>query len=214
MSSTYNKDHWKKKIAGYFNEDWSSLPSPFVQLSQPYFKPGGRVLELGTGAGQDGLWLETQGFDVVLSDGDDEVFDQLQAKSHKHTRPVTFDITEKFPFADSSFDVVYAQLVLHYFNDEIMYKIMNEIKRVLADDGVLACMVNTVEDPEYKETPNDGSGIIETKGLTKRFFNKASLAQFVEEFNQLLFNEEGRTPKDDAVSNSGMVQFIGRIKRG
>lgn len=54
---TYNSQHWKEKIAAYQKEDWSRLPSPFVQLCDQYFKDGGRVLELGTGAGQDGLWL-------------------------------------------------------------------------------------------------------------------------------------------------------------
>ena len=159
-SNSYNRDHWKKKITSYLAEDWSRQASPFVQLSEPYFKRGAKVLELGTGAGQDGVWLEEQGFKVILSDGDDTAFDQVQQKSRYNTRPIKFDLTERFPFETASFDAVYAQLVLHYFDDETMHKIMNEIKRVLVDDGILSFMVNTVLDPEYKDTPNDGTGII------------------------------------------------------
>ena len=45
-------------------------------------------------------------------------------------------------------------------------------------------------------------------------FSKESLEPFVKDFEPLLFDENGRTPKDDAVSNSGMIQFIGRVKHG
>lgn len=210
-NSTYNPQYWRKKIAAYQEEDWSTKPSPFVQLSARYFKKRSKVLELGAGAGQDGLWLESQGFSVVMSDGDSGLFDSLKKKSTAGSRPVQFDLTKQFPFSDNAFDVVYAQLVLHYFEDKEMLEIMKEIERVLSPGGVLACMVNTIEDPEYKELAKDKSGIIKTDKLLKRYFSVESLKPFVTNFEPLLFNAHGHTPKDDAVGNSGMIQFIGRL---
>lgn len=211
MSSNYDSKYWSSKIQGYLQEDWSRLPSPFVRLASAHFKPGSRVLELGSGAGQDGIWLEEQGFDVVFSDGNTSAFDNIQSKSKKHTRPVDFDITARFPFNDNSFDVVYAQLVLHYFDDETMLRIMNEIKRVLSKNGILALMVNSVEDPEYKDSSNNESGILIKDKLLKRYFSVNTLKPFVDGFSPIVFNDKGRTPKDDAVNNSGMIQFVGKL---
>lgn len=209
MKSSYNQEHWESKIAAYLNEEWSQKPSPFVRLAAKYFKPSGRVLELGAGAGQDGLWLEKQGFAVTLTDGNTSAFDVIAQKSIKHTKPIAMDVTGEFPFEDATFDVVYAQLVLHYFDDETMNRIMNEAHRVLGQDGVIAIMVNTIEDPEYTSDPTAHNGFIETDKLLKRYFSIESLAPFVGKFKPIVFDNRGRTPKDDAVGNSGMIQFIG-----
>lgn len=212
MSSSYNQHHWQKKIADYQNKAWATKPSPFVQIVAPHLQPAASILELGTGAGQDGIWLEEQGFKVTFSDGDEFAFESITKKSPNHSVPIKFDLTEPFPFNNKTFDAVYAQLVLHYFDDQQMYKIIAEIERVLVNNGVLALMVNTTEDPEYTEVENDGTGIIRTEKLLKRYFNLETLRPFVSNFKPILFNSEGRTPKDDAIENAGMVQFVGQKK--
>jgi SAM-dependent methyltransferase len=208
-SSTYNANHWQKKIAGYQTEAWSNKPSPFAKLVKTYIGSKPRILELGTGAGQDGTWFSNQGYDVTASDGDSNAFDSIRANSNGKLTLEKFDLLGRFPFDSEAFDVVYAQLVLHYFEDAEMIVIMKEIQRILAKDGIVAVMVNTVEDPEYKES-GCSDGFIRTDKLTKRFFSKSTLAPFVADFKTLLFDAKGNTPKDDEVGNSGMIQFIGR----
>ena len=212
-SNDYNPSHWKKKLPKYLAEEWSNRPSPFVQMIEKYLQPKARVLELGTGAGQDGLWLESNGFDVTLTDADDVAFKEISNRSAKGSNPKLMDITKSFPFDENSFDGVYAQLVLHYFDDEMMYKIMAEIKRVLKPGGILACMVNSTNDPEFDETLEDSSGLINVDGLIKRYFTVGTFSPFVQGFDSILFDNRGRTPKDDAVQTSGMIQFIGRLKK-
>lgn len=211
-SNDYNPAHWKKKLPKYLAEEWSNSPSPFVQIAEKYFEPNSKVLELGTGAGQDGLWLESHGFDVILTDADDVAFDEISKRSKVGTKPILVDITKSFPFEEGSFDAVYAQLVLHYFDDEMMHKIISEIKRVLKPGGILACMVNSTSDPEHDENLEDESGLINVDGLIKRYFSVGSFSPFVKDFEPLLFDDQGRTPKDDAVNTSGMIQFIGSLK--
>lgn len=211
--NNYPERYWQKKVQKYIAEDWSQKPSPFARLVEPYIT-GTKILELGTGAGQDGLWFKSKGFDVVLSDGTNSAFDHIKNLGGKDTKLVEFDITEKFPFNDASFDAVYAQLVIHYFDNETTKRIISEIQRVLAPGGIVALMVNSTKDPEYDKSLVNKDGLIEVGGITKRFFSKGSFAPLVSDFEGLLFNEEGRTPKDDVVDNSGMVQFIGRKKQG
>jgi len=88
--------------------------------------------------------------------------------------------------------------------------IINEINRVLRPGGIVACMVNTTSDPEYQAAKVDDSGLLIVDGLTKRFFTPEIFSTFVSNFAPLLIDAEGKTPKDDAVSNSGMIRFIGR----
>lgn len=206
--SDYNAEFWHKQIQKYQQQQWAVKPSPFVQLVEGFLKPGARILELGTGAGQDGLWLMKKGYTVTLSDGDDVAFAAIQKESG--TLPVLFDITRKFPFQDGVFDVVYAQLVLHYFDDATMQHIVKEIQRVLAPDGIFAAMVNSIHDSEYDSAKVDNSGLIDIDGLTKRYFSKTTFSVFTDGFSTLLSDENGRTPKDDVVGTTGMVQFIGQ----
>lgn len=147
-----------------------------------------------------------------MTDADDVAFDQIRHRATNDVNLQLLDLTKRFPFEANTFDVVYAQLVLHYFDDDMMHKIMKEIKRVLKPGGVLACMVNSTKDPEYNEKLEDSEGLINVEGLIKRYFSVDSLKPFVQDFEPIVFDEQGRTPKDDAVNTSGMVQFIGELR--
>lgn len=211
-SNSYNPKHWQKRIPNYLSAVWSRSPSPFARLVNGYIKPDSKILELGAGAGQDGLWFETQGHQVTISDGDTVAFDEITSRSINKTIPIKIDLNEPFPLEDGQFDVVYAQLVLHYFDDDTMRKIFNEIKRVLKPNGIIACMVNSINDPEYDSGREDNSGLIDVNGLIKRYFSVETFSPFLEDYESLLFDNNGRTPKDDEVNTSGMVQFIGKLK--
>jgi ubiquinone/menaquinone biosynthesis C-methylase UbiE len=211
-NNQYNPVHWKKKIPSYIKEEWSSRPSKFVQLFAEKIKPGSKVIELGAGAAQDSLWLERQAFDVVITDGDSVAFDEITRRSINKTKPQIVDVTKPLPFSDGEFDAVYAQLVLHYFNDETMRQIIGEIKRILKPGGLLACMVNSADDPEYDETFEDGEGLINVNGLIKRYFTVETFAPFINDFEMVLFDNKGSHPKDDAKGVNGMIRFIGRLK--
>ncbi len=202
--------HWNNKIPEYLKQSWSNSPSPFARFVKPYFKTNAKILEIGTGAGQDGLWFCSQGYDVTLTDASDVAFDSIRAKSKSEIKLEKVDITKTLPFQEGSFDVVYAQLVLHYFNDEMMNFIISEIQQVLSSGGLLACMVNSTKDPEYDQSLENEDHLIKLGKLQKRFFSPVSFQPFVTEFDTIVLDDKGRTPKDDDVSTSGMIRFIGK----
>lgn len=209
---SYSSAYWNKKIASYLDESWSREPSPFVKKVSKYLSPNSTLVELGSGAGQDGLWLAAQGHKVVLTDATSNYFDHIKEQVKQLPVELTqLDVTKRLPFADSCIDAVYAHLVLHYFNDEEMIKIITEIERVLKPGGILACMVNTQSDEEYDTQKADSQDIMHVNGITKRFFTVETLRPFVQGFEPLLFDNKGQTPKDDAVGNSGMIEFIGKL---
>ncbi len=205
--------HWSIRIKEYLEADWSKRPTPFAQTVVQYFQSNCQVLELGCGAGQDSIWFAQNGHKVVCADQTDVAFGDIQARAQEAGVQIalqTVDLLKPFPFADESFDAVYAQLVIHYFNNADTQAIYDEIHRVLKPGGVVAVMVNTMKDAEYDPSKLDSDGLLHHKGLTKRYFSKETLAPFVTKFEPVLFDEDGRTPKDDAKDNAGMVRFVGR----
>lgn len=217
MSFVYDQAYWDKKIQSYASEEWVKDPSPFARLVLARLKPGGTVLELGAGAGQDGLWFAENGQLVIATDATNNYFEKIGDRIRVCDDNIserydlrTLDVTKPFDIPSESVDAVYAHLILHYFDDETMKIIMREIERVLKTGGIFACLVNTQDDEEYDSKLADENDIIVQRGIAKRYFNTESLSKFTKNFETLLLDNKGRTPKDDAVGNSGMIQFIGK----
>lgn len=54
-------------------------------------------------------------------------------------------MTERLPFESETFDLVFASLSIHYFDDKTTKKLVSEIKRVLKNDGLFIGSVNGTE---------------------------------------------------------------------
>ncbi len=93
-----------------------------------------------------------------------------------------------------------------------MTRIISEIERVLSNNGIFACLLNSIYDSEYNSESANNEDMIDTGEITKRFFSKKSFSKFVDKFEPILFDEKGRTPKDDALGNAKLVRFVGKLK--
>ena len=220
MAQDYNQEYWDKKIQGYSQQSWMNGPSPFAKLAQEYFPSGSKILELGAGVGADSLWFASRGHVTIITDATDTFFPKIRQKLLKLNPEVnervdlrTLDVLMPFEIDDASLDVVYAHLILHYFDNDTMKRIISEISRVLKPGGVLACLVNSQDDEEYDKNIANSEDVIDVNGISKRFYTTESLNQFTGNFETLLLHNKGRTPKDDAVGNSGLIQFIGTKKQ-
>ncbi len=99
----------------------------------------GKWLNLAAGDGRYNLKLLKKARFVVASDVDEGALSKLW-----HTTPwrykkklqiKAFDVTQKFPFKDSSFDGVFCTGTLHLFPEKILRKTLGEIDRVLKSHG-------------------------------------------------------------------------------
>lgn len=73
-------------------------------------------------------------------------FSQIEAKIE--------DVSQPMPYADNTFDYVYARLVLHYLNKQQLEDALNEIYRVLKPNGILFVVARNnkeweLQKPEY-----------------------------------------------------------------
>lgn len=132
---------------------------------------GGRsVLELGCGQGADSQILASQGLRVVSVDLDVEALACCQPI--EGCLPVNADISSSLPFRDDEFCFVLASLSLHYFSWADTLSIVQEIQRVLTDDGVLLMRVNSTQDILFGAGSGDEieKNYYLNNGQKKRFF--------------------------------------------
>lgn len=107
-----------------------------------YFNNKGKCLELGCGIGQYSKRLMEYGYEVTSTDISETALREVK-KFNKNTKIV--DMTERLPFESETFDLVFASLSIHYFDDKTTKQLVSEIKRVLKNDGLFIGSVNGTE---------------------------------------------------------------------
>lgn len=184
MKDTYfkNDEYWKEHISKEIEEDiW-------IREYKEYFNRKGKCLDLGCGIGQYSKELMSYGYEVTSSDISDIALEKVK---EFNSNVIKLDMKEKLPFSDNEFDLVFANLSIHYFSDKDTKKLMLEIKRILKKDGLFIGSVNGLEGYEkIKETAIE----IEkhywfNKNKYIRLFDKEDLKNYLSIFNIINIEE-------------------------
>ena len=144
----YFKDdeYWKEHINKDLEEDL------WIENYKDYLN-NGTCLDLGCGIGQYSKWFMNHGYSVVSSDISKIALEKVK---EFNDNVVYADMREKLPFEDNKFDLVFANLSIHYFSDIETKDLMNEIKRILKKDGLFIGSVNGIQGLEIiKNTANE-----------------------------------------------------------
>ena len=138
----YFKDdeYWKEHINKELEDDL------WIDEYKDYLPSKGLCLDLGCGIGQYTKWFMDNGYDVISSD-----ISKIALEKVKDINPniINIDMREKFPFEDEKFDLVFANLSIHYFSDEETKRLIQEIRRILKDDGLFIGSVNSIKGFEH-----------------------------------------------------------------
>jgi len=202
---------WSDLHETYKQQDWIDKPSIFAEQAIKYFPKQGKVLELGAGQAQDGCFFALQGYEVTATDIEDTALELAKQKATDKSVPIDLkkvDLQEELPFESESFDVVYAHLSLHYFDNETTLRLFGEIQRVLKKGGVFAFFVNSVNDPEYNTGKELEPDYFQIDKTTKRYFSEKTAREFAQWFDINLLDELGETYKDGAKGVHNLVRCI------
>lgn len=156
-----------------------------------------KILDLGCGAGNDTLYLNEKGFGVISCDYSEQALNNLKTMLPK-AETQNINISQKFPFKDEQFDIIIADLSLHYFDDKTTKQIMFEIKRILKLGGYLFARVNSIKDI------NHGAGqgkelekhYYYVEGYNKRFFDLNDTNYYFSIIGKVIANETQMTRYD------------------
>ena len=137
------------------------------------------ILDLGCGIGADTLYLIERGYKVLSCDFSKEALKSIE-DNIPNSKTEYLNMIEEFPIQDSTYSLIVADLSLHYFDRETTIHIMNEIKRILKDNGILLARVASINDFNF------GAGVGEELeknfyfegAYTKRFFDKDDINEY------------------------------------
>lgn len=161
----WDNSHLKYSMGAISYDDW--LDNYKSALDECRTK----VLDLGCGAGNDTLYLINKGFKVLSCDYSQVALDKIN-QDIEGAETLLMDISQQFPFENGSFDLIIADLSLHYFDESTTFAIMQEIRRVLTTKGKLIARVNSIEDINYgaQQGVKIEDNFYFVGGYNKRFF--------------------------------------------
>ena len=131
-----HKDFWDKNAGRYdrFMRNDRAAYGEMYELIRPVVKAK-TVLELATGTGLIAKHIVTAATHIEATDASAEMIDE--AKRDNQSAKLHFSVQDMFrlPYADKSFDAVIVSNALHIVPQP--EKALQEIHRVLKDDGIL-----------------------------------------------------------------------------
>jgi len=110
-----------------------SLPKRQLDVFLAGIAPGGAILELGCGGGQDSAYMLSQGFQVTATDGSAELARQAEALIGRPVKVMLFQELD----ADSAFDGVWAHASLLHVPRAELPDVFTRIRRALRTGGLL-----------------------------------------------------------------------------
>lgn len=166
---TYYKNNNPKEIK---YDNWLDAYSEKIQITQS------PILDLGCGSGNDTLYLLERGKQVIPCDQSKNAISSIQEKFPEITEVYCFNMLGGFPFETESFDVIIADLCLHYFLEADTTRILDEISRILRPDGCLLFRVNSIHDVNHgagKGQEVEPHLYLTSDGRYKRFFDETDI---------------------------------------
>jgi len=126
---TYNQ-----LVEEYDNETinfWDKFPRTFFDKFAKFVK--GKILDVGSGPGRDGILLKQKGLGVICLDASEAM---VKLCIERGLEAIVGDFN-KLPFEDKMFDGVWAYTSLLHVPKVEVEKPIIEIRRVLKDNGIL-----------------------------------------------------------------------------
>ncbi len=124
---------------------WKKFPRAIIDTFAESIK--GRVLDVGSGPGRDGLLLQEKGLEVTCFDAS-EAMVELSASRGLHS--ILGDL-RALPFPKDSFEGVWAYTSLLHVQKSEVGAALEEIRRVLVPSGVLGLGLIEGDTERYKE---------------------------------------------------------------
>ena len=129
-------------------------------------------------------------FEVVATDISEKALNYLK-KDNPNVKTILQDMTEKFKFDDNEFDIIFANLSIHFFSNNDTQKLMSEINRILKPNGIFIGSVNSTSAYEYikdhiKEIEEN---YYESNGRNVRLWNEKQFDNYFKNFNKIILNE-------------------------
>ncbi len=175
------------------------------------------ILELGCGWGEDARYFTKNGYYVLATDFNITFLNQLKGIDSK-----LIDLNEKvIPLPDKSFEAIYSRLCFHYFSNNKLDEIINELYRILKNNGILFIVVKSKSDfyyKKYKDNLNKDGTIVVLEGdlsitQNRNFISKEDSSKIFKNFDIIkIYEYEEILTKYNDTHPSNLLTVIARKK--
>ena len=169
--------YWENKWVGRPTEPANNFAKSAYALIRP--KKLRSLLDLGCGDGRDSVYFSNKGLSVTAVDFADGGISKIELQ-RKKIKYISEDI-RAINFRENSFDVIYAHLSLHYFNDETINKIFDNSFSILKKSGLFFIKCKSVDDALFGEGEKVGENMYR-KGHVRHFFTKEYMTEKLKGF--------------------------------
>lgn len=174
------------------HKNYTSSYDGWLEKYLPFFNTKKVFLELGCGRAYNSKRLLELGYkNITACDLSSEVINILKDECQE-LNSFCCDIAKPLPFSDGTIDVIIADLVLHYFNNQTMKEIVKELDRILDKDGYLIMRVNSSNDNYTK--PGKDKEIEEEfyfdGDIYKKYYNEEELRKLFKNFTIYYIEEK------------------------
>ena len=202
-----------EKILKYWNDlyakdDFFGIgPTKLAKLAQTLIKKNKTcsILELGCGQGRDAIFFSQMGHDVTALDISPNAIEFVKKTKDllgiRNLKPLVFDIEKPLTFNQDSFDLIYSNLVLQFFEHEKLNLFFNHIAKVLKKSSPLIFSTKKIGDKYYNFGKKVNENAFEYKGIIRYFYDSEQLKSLLsEKFDILQFDADEHTNLDSTVS--------------
>ncbi|MFH1722465.1 MAG: class I SAM-dependent methyltransferase [Candidatus Altiarchaeota archaeon] len=180
------EEWWNKryKDEGFI---WDKIPSECAKKSIPLFRSEKvkKVLDIPCGYGRDSIFLHREGYQVDAVDFSKhalEMFQDYQKEEDyeifSHCRPA-----HNLHFEDGTYDAILSNRFINLlYEDDYREAVIDEMHRILKNDGILCLSTRCVGDPEEKSAiRKDGScvEIDDREGHKVRFNSREEMIELL-----------------------------------
>jgi ubiquinone/menaquinone biosynthesis C-methylase UbiE len=162
------------------------------------------LLDLGCGGGRDAQYFSRRGFQVTALDVTTSQPQQEKLKNN-NVRFIKSD-SRNLKIRGNSFDIIYAHLSLHYFDNETTDKILGSLYRILKPGGYIFIKCKSVDDPLFGQ----GKKIEENFYVLehpRHFFSKEYMREKLKKFEII------KISRTNTFKHPGKASFIEAFAR-
>jgi len=201
------------KKLGYWNDIYSNEnyfgtgPTILANLAKELIDKHSvrRILELGCGQGRDSVFFADHGCDITATDISENAIKFVGKIKNKYNltnlRLFVHDVEKSFDFLNGTFDLIYSNLALQFFELSRLDNIFSNINDIMNDDSLFLFSTKKPGDKYFNLGNKLSDNAFEYKGITRFFFDKSQLEDTLKNhFNIIFFEDDKHVNQDGTVS--------------
>lgn len=155
-----------------------------------------RILELGCGQGRDSIFFADCGYDVTALDISENAIKSVEKIKNEHNlsnlKLIVHDVKKSFGFLNNTFDLIYSNLALQFFELTQLDKIFSNIYDIMNDDSLFLFSTKKSGDKYFNFGNKITDNAFEYKGVTRFFFDKPKIENTLKNYFSIIFLEEDK----------------------